>query len=555
MKDDYPWLKKYPEGVSKEINPDKYASLLELLNESFSKFKDLPAFDCMGKSISYSEVERLSKDFAKFLQNYAGLQKGDKVVIQLPNLLQYPIVMFGIIRAGMVVVNTNPLYTEREMEQQFKDSGAKAIIILSNFASKLESILKNTDIKTIITTQIGDMLDFPKSLIVNKVVKYVKRMIPAYNLSSAISLKTAIAYGGNSTYQEPKITSSDIAFLQYTGGTTGVSKGVMLTHRNVISNILQTGTWMSIILKEQQEVVMTPLPLYHIFSLTINCFCMLMIGARNILIPNPRDLKGFIKELKKYKFSVFTGVNTLFNGLLNHPDFDSIDFSSLKVCIGGGMAVQKKVAEEWHKRTGCKLLEGYGLTETSPVLCCNPLNGNDRIGYIGIPYPNTEVKVVDDDGNELPIGEKGEIVAKGPQVMKGYWQKPDETDKVFFSGGWFKTGDIAIMAEDGFFQIVDRKKDMILVSGFNVYPNEIENIVVQHPKVLEAAAVGVPHPNSRECVKLFVVKKNHSLTQDELKTYCKENLVAYKVPKYYEFRDNLPKTNVGKILKRKLKEV
>lgn len=547
------WVKNYPTGVQAEINPDRYSSLLELFDESFKQYGSKVAYECMGGTITFAQLDEMTKRFAAFLQTKVGLKPGDRIAIQLPNLLQYPVAMFGALRAGLIVVNTNPLYTEREMLHQFNDSGAKAIVILANFASKLQTILPKTSIKTVILTEIGDLLGFPKSLIVNTVVRYVKKMVPAYSLPNAIPFGKALSVAANQ-FKPVTVKSTDIAFLQYTGGTTGVSKGAVLTHRNIIANLEQNSEWMKPKLEPGKEVIVTPLPLYHIFSLTVNCMTMMKIGAKNILITNPRDLPAFIKELKKQPFTVLTGVNTLFNGLLNHPDFASVDFSSLKLTIGGGMAVQQAVALKWQKVAGVPLVEGYGLTETAPVLCCNPLDGTEQIGSIGLPFPSTDVKIMDDDGQEVPIGERGEICAKGPQVMSGYWQKEEETAKVFHPDGWFKTGDIGIMEETGFVRIVDRKKDMILVSGFNVYPNEVEDVVAMHPKVLEVAAVGVADDKSTEAVKIFVVKKDASLTVDELKEFCKENLTGYKVPKHYEFRDELPKTNVGKILRRMLKE-
>ncbi len=554
MEEKLPWLENYPEGIPHEIDPNRYGSLMELIEEAFQKYGDQPAFENMGGVVTFRQLDELTQAFAAYLQNHTSLKKGDRVAIQMPNLLQYPIAMFGIIRAGMIVVNANPLYTEREMEHQFNDSGAKAIVIVANFASKLQHILPNTGIEHVIVTQLGDMLSFPKDFIVNLVVKHVKKMVPAYSLPKAIPFKRALTLGKAANYTRPSISGDDIAYLQYTGGTTGVSKGAMLTHRNIVANLEQNSAWMSTKLEQGQEVVITALPLYHIFSLTVNCMLMIKIGARNVLITNPRDLPAFIKEMKKYPFTVITGVNTLYNGMLNHPDFNSVDFSHLKIAIGGGMAVQQAVAECWQAVTGVALLEGYGLTESSPVLTCNPLNGTERIGTIGQPMPSTLIRILDDDGNPVAEGESGEICAKGPQVMKGYWQREEETEKCFFPDGWLRTGDIGMILPEGFFKIVDRKKDMILVSGFNVYPNEVEDVVVKHPKVLEAAAIGVPDPKSTEAVKIFVVKKSDDLTAEELKAFCKENLTGYKVPKHYEFREELPKSNVGKILRRHLKE-
>lgn len=551
---DYPWFNNYPKDVPKEINPDVYASINDLLEDAFSNYSDSSAYACMGKEFTYSEIDKLSKEFANYLLNDCKLEKGDRVAIQMPNLLQYPVVMFGVLRAGLIVVNTNPLYTAREMQYQFNDSGAKAIIILCNFAFNLQKIIDKTQIKHVIVTEIGDLLGFPKKQIVNFVVKNIKNMVPSYSLPGSINLAEALKKGAAHSFKKADIHAEDVAFLQYTGGTTGVSKGATLSHRNILSNLEQNKAWMKSNLVKNSEVVITALPLYHIFSLTVNCFTMLQIGAKNILVTNPRDMNAFIKDLKKYPFTVFTGVNTLFNGLMHQKKFSEIDFSHLKIAIGGGMAVQQAVAKEWKQKTGTSLLEGYGLTETSPVLSCNPLDGSDRIGTIGMPFPSTEMKIVDDDGKDLPLGEAGEIVARGPQVMKGYWEKDDETQRVFLPDGWFKTGDIGVMDEMGYFKIVDRKKDMILVSGFNVYPNEIEDVVAEHPKVLEVAAVGVPDEKSTECVKLFIVKKDPSLTEEEIKAFCHENLTGYKNPKHVEFRDELPKSNVGKIIRRHLRE-
>ncbi|NIK72996.1 long-chain acyl-CoA synthetase [Thermonema lapsum] len=551
MKSDYPWFKSYPAGVPHEINPEQYSSLVDMLEESFRKFSDLPAYEFMGCVMSYREVEEKSKHFAAYLQSL-GLKKGDKFGIQMPNVMQYPVALFGALRAGLTVVNVNPLYTEREMEHQYNDAEVKAVIILANFADKLAHILPKTQIKHVIVTEIGDMLGF-KRFLVNFVVKYVKKMVPKYNIPGAVGFLDALSKGEKAQYVRPEINNQELAFLQYTGGTTGVSKGAMLTHRNMVANLLMIKAWM-LGLEEGKEIAITPLPLYHVFALTVNCFLMFNVGAKNVLIANPRDIPGFIKELKKHKFTTMTGLNTLFNALLNHPEFKEVDFSRAKYVVAGGMATQRPVAERWKEVTGTTIAEGYGLSETSPVLSCNPLDGTARIGTIGLPMPSTEMKIVKEDGTEAVIDEPGEIWARGPQVMKGYWNRPDETAKVMTEDGWFKTGDIGAMDADGFFRIVDRKKDMILVSGFNVYPNEVEEVVAGHPKVLEVAAIGVPDPQSTERVKLFVVKKDPSLTEEELMAYCKENLAGYKLPKYIEFRDELPKSNVGKILRRKLKE-
>ena len=549
----FPWLKSYPDGVAHTIDSKRYKSILELFEESVEKYGDMVAYVNMGRKFTFNELDKQSRNFAAFLQNKANLKKGDRVAIQMPNLLQAPVALFGILRAGMVVVNTNPLYTAREMQFQFEDTEAKAIVIVANFANNLEKIINKTSIETVIVTEIGDMLGTVKSMVVNFVVKYVKKMVPAYNLPNALSFNSVLSEGEALEYMRPEISSDDIAFLQYTGGTTGTSKGAILTHENIIANMEQISEWMKPKLRERQETMVTALPIYHIFALTVNVLAMLKIGARNILITNPRDLPTFIKELKKYPFSVITGVNTLFNALLNKPEFKEIDFSALKLAVGGGMAVQDVVAKKWKEITGTTLVEGYGLTETSPLLSCNPIDGTEKIGTIGLPAPSTEMVILDDDGNEMPMGEPGEICAKGPQVMRGYWQKDDET-KAAFINGYFRTGDIGVIDEAGFFKIVDRKKEMINVSGFNVYPNEIENVIAAHPKVLEVGVIGVPDEKSTEIVKAFIVKKDDSLTPEEVIAYCKENLTGYKVPKAVEFRTELPKTNIGKILRRKLRD-
>lgn len=548
----FPWFAHYPQGVPHEINPQRYSSIVAILEESFAKFSNNDAFENMGKKLTYNEVDKYSNDFASYLQNVVGLQKGDRIAIQMPNLLQYPIALFGALKAGLVVVNTNPLYTPREMQHQFKDSGSVAIVIVANFAYNLEEIIADTPIKTVIVTELGDMLGGFKKTLVNFVVKKIKKMVPAYNISGAISFSRALKEGAQQTFTKPEITHNDIAFLQYTGGTTGVSKGATLTHGNIVANVLQCDAWF-LDTNEGDELVVTALPLYHIFALTVNCFLMIYIGAHNLLITNPRDMPGFIKELKKVKMSVFTAVNTLFIGMMNNPDFAGLDFSKLKYTIGGGMAVQTFVADKWKKITGHPLAQGYGLSETSPLVTCNPLDGTERNGTIGLPAPSTEVAIKDEEGNDVPIGERGEICCRGPQVMTGYWQQPDETQKVFFDD-WFRTGDIGIMDTDGFVTIVDRKKDMILVSGFNVYPNEVEDVIADMEKVLEVAVVGVADEKTTEAVKAFVVKADPSLTKDEILAYCKENLTNYKRPKHIEFRDELPKTNVGKILRRELRE-
>jgi len=552
VKQKYVWLKHYPKGVPYQINPDSYTSLLELMDEAFRKFADLPAYANLGKHLSFRELDVLSRQFGAYLQSL-GLQKGDRIAIQMPNLLQYPVAMFGAFRAGLVVVNTNPLYTPREMEHQFRDSGVKAIVILANFAHNLQKVLPNTDIKHVITTEIGDMLSFPKKQIVNLVVKHVKKMVPAYSLPGAVSLPDALRKGAAATLKPVQLGGKDISFIQYTGGTTGVSKGATLTHRNIIANVEANSEWMKPRMNEQQNVIITALPLYHIYSLTVNALSALKTGTLNVLITNPRDMKAFLKDLKKYKFTCITGVNTLYNGLLNQPDFASLDFSNLRITSAGGMALQTAVAQRWTKVTGIVPAEGYGLSETSPVLCSNTIDGTARIGTIGIPWPSTELKIVKDDGTDAAPGESGEIWARGPQVFPGYWNRPEETAKVF-SGDWFKTGDIGQMDEEGFFRIVDRKKDMIIVSGLKVFPNEVEEVVSQCPGVLEVACIGVPDDKSGEAVKLFVVKKDPALTEESVKAYCKENLTNYKRPRSIEFRNDLPKSNVGKILRRELRE-
>lgn len=547
------WLKNYPKGVNESADLNAYKSFADFLESGFKKFSDSIAFENMGKTISYHELDILSQNFSLYLTEELKLKRGDRLVIQSPNVLQYPIALFGALRSGIVVVNTNPLYTSDEMEHQFKDSGAKAILILSNFAYNLEKIISKTDIKHIIISDMGDMLGFLKGSLVNFVIKYVKKMVPKYSLPTAVSFKKALSIGSNYSFKTHSLSSEDIAFLQYTGGTTGVSKGAMLTHYNVLSNLAQMSEGLKILLEERKEVCITALPLYHIFALVCNALVMFEIGAKNILITNPRDMKAFIKELSKHKFSVITGVNTLFNGLINADGFKDLDFSKLKVALGGGMAVQEVVAKKWKNITGRPLAEGYGLTETSPVVTMNPLDGTDRIGTIGLPLPSTDVKFIDDKNNEVGIGERGEICVKGPQVMKGYWQRPNETAEVMI-GNWLKTGDIAIIDEDGFVKIVDRKKEMVLVSGFNVFPNEVEHVISSHPKVLEVGVIGVPDRKTSEAVKAVIVKNDESLSEEEIKIYCKEKLTAYKCPKHVSFTDELPKSNVGKILRRIIKE-
>ncbi|MDD4973947.1 MAG: AMP-binding protein [Bacteriovorax sp.] len=549
------WIKNYQAGVPATIEDqmEKYNSVPEILEETFKNFALNKAYHCMGKDLTYGEIDQLSQKFASYLENNLSLKKGDRVAIMLPNILQYPVVLFGILRAGMVAVNVNPLYTSRELEHQMKDSGAVAIVIFENACHTLQSVLPHTEIKYVITTSIGDMLGFPKSLIVNFVIKKVKKMIPAWSIPNTIHFVDALKSADASQFHKPVLTKNDIAFLQYTGGTTGVAKGAILLHKNIIANICQARAWISPLVSLGEEIIITPLPLYHIFSLTANCFVFGSIGGLNILITNPRDLPGFIKELKKWKFTAFTGVNTLFNGLLNNPQFKTVDFSSLKLTLGGGMAVQKSVAEKWKETTGKALIEAYGLTETSPAACINPMDLKKFNGFIGLPIPSTNVEIKDDLEKTLPLGENGEICVKGPQVMPGYWNRDDETAKVMTKDGFLKTGDIGVMNADGFIKIVDRKKDMIIVSGFNVYPNEIEEVVSLHPKVFEVAAVGVPDEKTSEAVKLFIVKKDESLTAEEIISFCRENLTNYKIPRQVEFRNELPKTNVGKILRKDLR--
>ncbi len=550
-----PWQNEYPPGVPLEVNVDEYSNLSELMEVACAKFLGRPAFTNMGCSLSYADLDRLSRNFASYLQNVAGLKKGDRIAVQMPNLLQYPVVLFGALRAGLVVVNTNPLYTPREMEHQFKDSGASALIILANFAHLLEGVLpKVPELKTVIVTEVGDLLSFPKSKIVNFVIRNVKKMVKPYDIPLSIRFTDALSKGAALNFHAPKIESSDLAFLQYTGGTTGVSKGAMLTHRNMVANMQQISAWIGPVLKETEEIVITALPLYHIFSLTVNCFAFIKLGGQNILITNPKDLPAFTKELSKYPFSVITGVNTLFNALLNYEPFRKINFKTLKIACGGGMAVQRPIAERWKEVTGVALVEGYGLTESSPLLTCNRVDGYEKLGSIGLPAPSTDVKIIGENGEDLAQGEVGEIAGAGPQIMKGYWNRADETEKVIVNG-YLLTGDIGSMDEKGYFKIVDRKKDMILVSGFNVYPNEIEEVVAMHAQVLEVAAVGVKDDKSGEAVKVFIVPKSSDLTVDEIKKHCRENLTGYKVPRYVEFRTELPKSNVGKILRRMLKEV
>ncbi len=547
------WLKRYPAGVPETIDPDHFNSLIDIFEQSVKTYGDKVAFVNMDTELTFNELDTLSKDFAAYLQQQ-GLQKGDAVALMMPNLLQYPIALFGVLRAGMTVVNVNPLYTARELKHQLSDANAQAIVILDNFAHTLAKVITEIPVKKVILTSIGDMLPAPKRWIVNFVVKYVKKMVPAYSLQHTTQFKQVLAQGAKAKYQRPQISGDDLAFLQYTGGTTGLAKGAMLSHRNMVANLEMVSALVAPLVVDGEETVITALPLYHIFALTANCLTFMKHGGRNILITNPRDMPGFVKELSKYPFSIISGVNTLFNGLLHADGFKDLDFSHLKIALGGGMAVQRAVAEHWERVTKSRLLEGYGLTECSPVVTVNPTDIEHYNGTIGLPLPSTEVRIVDvDTGEELPQGEAGELQVRGPQVMVGYLNRPDETAKVMIDG-WFATGDIGLMDEQGFFKIVDRKKDMILVSGFNVYPNEIEDVIAEHPKVLEVAAVGVPHDSSGEQVKIFVVRKDKSLTEKELIAYSRENMTGYKVPKLVEFREELPKTNVGKILRRELRD-
>ncbi|NJN25515.1 MAG: AMP-binding protein [Cyclobacteriaceae bacterium] len=546
-----PWFAHYEKGVPYTISDHKYDALNDLFKDTLEKYADKTAFSNMGVSMTFGELDALSENFAQFLTSQLHLQKGDRIAIQLPNLLQFPVCVIGALRAGLIIVNTNPLYTAREMEHQFHDSGAKAIVILANFASKLQEIVPNLPgLRHIIITEIGDQLGGVRGMLTNLVVKHVKRMVPGYKLPHAIAYKNTIKQPEVAS-DLPLVSASDVAFLQYTGGTTGISKGAVLTHGNLLANAMQHQLWLKNLLVAGKEVVVTPLPLYHIFAMTVNFITFFMMGAENILITNPRDMSAFLKEMRKKPVSLFTGVNTLFNGMMNHPDFTRIDFSKLKLCIGGGMAVLRPVAERWKKLTGVLLMEGYGLTECSPVVCIHPFDGKERIGTIGIPLPDTDVVICDEQGQHLPPDTDGELCVKGPQVMKAYWNNKKETEEAFV-GAYLRTGDIARMDENGFFYIVDRKKEMINVSGFNVYPKEIEDVIAQHHKVLEVGVKGVPDDKTTETPKAFVIKKDPSLTEKELKAYCKKMLTSYKVPRHIVFRTSLPKTNVGKILRKEL---
>ncbi|WP_417442558.1 long-chain-fatty-acid--CoA ligase FadD [Idiomarina abyssalis] len=547
------WLKNYPAGVPETIDPDHFASLVDILEQSIEKYGEKTAFVNMDSEMSFKELGLKSREFAAYLQS-KGLKKGDAVAVMMPNLLQYPVALFGILRAGMTVVNVNPLYTPRELKHQLVDSQAKALVILENFAHTYDKIKDEAPLDFVITTQIGDQLPVHKRFLVNFVVKYIKRMVPSHNVKETVSLNQAMAKGAIAEYQRPEVTGDDIAFLQYTGGTTGVAKGAMLSHRNMVANLEQVSACITPIMSDGEETIITALPLYHIFALTANCLTFIKHGGKNVLITNPRDMPNFVKELNKYPFSMISGVNTLFNGLLNTKGFKDVNFSNLKVALGGGMAVQKAVAEEWERVTKSRLLEGYGLTECAPVVTVNPYDIEHYTGSIGLPVPSTDVRIVDPETREeVPLGEPGELEVKGPQVMVGYLNRPDATAESI-KDGWFATGDMATVDERGYFKIVDRKKDMILVSGFNVYPNEIEDVLADHPKILESAAIGVPHESSGEVVKVFIVAKDKSLTEREVIDFSRENMTGYKVPKLVEFRDELPKSNVGKILRRELRD-
>ena len=548
------WLKSYPTGMPEEVPTPPFKSVRDLFEQAFEKYPNNAAYTNMGRTLDYAELDRLSMQFACYLQKTLGLMRGERVAIMLPNLLQYPVAMCGIFRAGLVVVNVNPLYTARELSHQLKDSGSKCIIILENFAHILEDVIADTDVTHVVTTGIGDLLSWPKSTITNLVLRYVKKSVPAYKFANSITFRQALRAGSGKVLDEVDIGYADIAYLQYTGGTTGVSKGAMLSHRNMVYNVQQTITWQGDAYEGVQPIVaVTALPLYHIFSLQGNCLTVMAQGGQNLLITNPRDFEGFAKEISRFEFNMFTGVNTMFASLMDTPGFSSIDFSFMRVCIGGGMAVQPAIAKEWKEKTGCTILQGYGLTETSPAAVVCRID-SDFTGTIGLPLPSTEVMIAGDDGNPLPINEVGEICIRGPQVMEGYWQRPAETAEVMLPGGWLRSGDVGRMDEDGYIFIEDRKKDMILVSGFNVYPNEIENVVVELDGILEAAAIGLPDERSGEIVKVFAVRKDDSVTEQDIMDHCRKNLTGYKRPKIIEFRDELPKTNVGKILRRALRE-
>ena len=548
------WKDKYPAGIPAEIDADQYPNIQAVLKQSCQRFADKPAFSNLGKTLTYAELYELSGNFAAYLQQHTDLQPGDRIAVQMPNILQYPIVVFGAMRAGLIVVNTNPLYTAREMEHQFNDSGAKALVCLANMAHLAEEVLPKTGVKHVIITEVADLLALPKRLLINAVVKYVKKMVPPYHLPQAVMFNTAMAKGRGKIVREASPAAGDIAVLQYTGGTTGVAKGAMLTHRNLMANMLQCRALMGSSLHEASEIIVAPLPLYHIYAFTFHCMAMMLIGNHNLLVTNPRDLPGMIKDLAKYKFTGFVGLNTLFVALCNNEEFRKLDFSALKLTLSGGMALQMATAERWKEVTGCSICEGFGMTETSPVATVNPVD-NIQLGTIGIPVPSTLCKVIDDNGVEQPLGERGELCVKGPQVMKGYWQRQDATDEILDADGWLKTGDIAVIQADGYLRIVDRKKDMILVSGFNVYPNELEDVLATLPGVLQCAAIGIPDERSGEAIKLFVVAKpGASLSKEQVMEHMRANVTGYKIPKAIEFRETLPTTNVGKILRRELRD-
>lgn len=546
------WLDNYPKQVPDEINPEHYPSLIEFLDDCVKKYGDKPAFENMGETISFNDLDRMSTYIANYLVNDTPLQTGDRVALQMPNVLQYPIALFGVLKAGMIIVNTNPQYKPSEMEHQFTDSGAKGIILLNTFAYKLEEIIDKTPIETVIIAEVGDLLGSVKGALIDFAIKKVKKLVPEYHLEKAVTFKHVFKNGKKYTYSKPELGINDLAILQYTGGTTGVAKGAALSHRNLIANIEQVAAWMKPRLIEGEEVTITAIPLYHVFALTVNCFGMLKIGAHNILITDPRKMPDFIAVLKKNPFSVITGVNTLFNGLIQRDEFKKVNFSHLKVAVAGGMALQKAVADKWLEITGNEIVEGYGLSETSPLLCCNPIDGKHKLGTIGLPVPSTDIKIVDDEGNEQPGGEFGEIWAKGPQVMQGYWQNEEET-RLVMENGWFKTGDIAFFDEEGYLKIVDRKKEMIIVGGMKVYPNEVEDVLTQIDGIIEAGVIGVEDKKTGEAVKAFIVKSNPELTIEDIMYHCRKNLVAYKVPKFIDFKDELPKSNVGKILRKELR--
>ncbi|NYZ63355.1 long-chain fatty acid--CoA ligase [Luteimonas deserti] len=554
MTEQRPWLANYPAGVPATIDPEEFSSVPGVLEEAIARFSDRPAFSNMGGTITYAELDARSRDFAAYLLGDLKLKKGDRVAIMMPNCLQYPIAIFGVLRAGLTVVNTNPMYTPRELRHQLVDSGAAAILVLDNFGKVVQDVLADTQVKQVITTGLGDLLGFPKGPIVNFVLKHVKKMVPDYTIHGAIRFRDAIARGSKHSLPAVSITLDDIAFLQYTGGTTGVAKGAMLTHRNMVANMQQASAWIGTNAKMGEELIVTALPLYHIFALTANCLVFMKFGGHNHLITNPRDMPGFVKELKGIRMTAITGVNTLFNGLLNTPGFDQVDFSRLHLTLGGGMAVQRAVAERWKQTTGTTLVEAYGLTETSPAACINPMTLAEYNGAIGLPVPSTDACIKDENGAMMPQGEVGELCIRGPQVMKGYWQRPEDTAQAIDADGWLHTGDMAKMDPDGYFYIVDRKKDMILVSGFNVYPNEVEDVIAMMPGVLEVAAIGVPDEKSGEAVKVVIVRKDPTLTAEQVKAHARENLTGYKHPRVVEFRDELPKTNVGKILRRELRD-